>query len=160
MKAFEYRDGNWSAVRARRRSRDAISRKKNGRIVRRLAAVDAIIPAELQSVATPQYRRYRLPYLSLRFLLFFSPYHLSLSLSRSTPHANTRNTFRVFQLSTLRRFRPSCHYPLFTRNRCRKNVFEIRNLTSLKDTGNLVKGGGSFKFIYSSIFNYNNIISC
>lgn len=60
------------------------------RIVRRFAAVDAIIPAELQSVATPQYRRYRLP-ISLRFLLFFSPCQLSLSLSlRIHLHARTQ----------------------------------------------------------------------
>jgi len=40
--------------------------------VRRLAAVDAIIPAESQGVATPQYRR-TAHHVSLRFLLSFSP---------------------------------------------------------------------------------------
>lgn len=45
---------------------------------------------------------------------------LAISLSGSTPTRSTRSTFRVFQLSTLRWFRPSCHYPLLMQNCCRE----------------------------------------
>lgn len=121
------RTGNWSAMRARKRTRDAFpppsSQRRKGKTEDRekTRSRRRHYPCWVAERRDAAISTYRLPYVPPFPALFLSLPYISLSLSLgSTPTRSTRSTFRVFQLSTLRRFRPFCHYPLLMQNCCRE----------------------------------------